>query len=58
MELNKLLKVLGIASSGAEAKMLIRGGKVFRSGKVETRIRAKLKVADTIEVNGNKIRIL
>ena len=58
IELFKLLKLLDLVDSGAQAKMLIDGGYVLRNDEVETKKRAKIrhgeiiKIADvTIEVN-------
>ena len=50
IELFKLLKVLDLVDSGAEAKMIIAQGHVIRNGEVETRKRAKIVSGDTIEV--------
>jgi len=50
IELYKLLKVLDLVDSGAEAKLIIAEGYVRRNGKVETRKRAKIEAGETIEV--------
>jgi len=50
IELFKLLKVLDLVDSGAQAKMLIAGGYVKRNAEVELRKRAKIVSGDTIEV--------
>ena len=50
IELFKLLKVLDLVDSGAEAKMIIAQGHVIRNGEVETRKRAKIVVGDIIEI--------
>lgn len=57
IELFKLLKVTGIAESGAQAKMLIEEGQVIRNGEVETRKRAKIVLGEIIEVGGEKIEV-
>ena len=57
IELFKLLKVTGIAESGAQAKMLIEGGKVKRNGEVETRKRAKILAGERIEVGEETIEV-
>ena len=50
IELYKLLKVLDLVQSGAEAKLIIAEGYVYRNGEVETRKRAKIEAGETIEV--------
>jgi len=50
IELYKLLKVLDLVDSGAEAKLIIAEGYVRRNGEVETRKRAKIEAGETIEV--------
>jgi ribosome-associated protein len=50
IELFKLLKVLDLVDSGAEAKMIIAQGHVKRGGELETRKRAKIVSGDVIEV--------
>ena len=50
IELYKLLKVLDLVDSGAQAKLIIAEGYVRRNGEVETRKRAKIEAGETIEV--------
>ena len=57
IELFKLLKVMGVAESGAHAKMLIEEGRVKRNGEVETRKRAKIVSDERIEVGGEVIEV-
>ncbi len=57
IELFKLLKVTGIAESGAQAKMLIEEGHVIRNGEVEMRKRAKIISGEKIEVGDEKIEV-
>lgn len=54
MRLDHLLKVIAVANSGGQAKLLIQGGEVKVNGEVETRRRRKLKVGDVVEVNGEQ----
>ena len=58
IELDNLLKVLNIASSGAEAKILIQRGTVRVNGEPEARIRRKLKVGDVILVDAEEIKVV
>lgn len=53
IELDNLLKVSGIVSSGAEARDLIRRGSVLVNGEKESRLRRKIKKSDHVEA-GNK----
>lgn len=57
IELFKLLKVMGVAESGAHAKMLIEEGQVIRNGEVETRKRAKIVAGEKIEVGDEEIEV-
>jgi ribosome-associated protein len=50
IELYKLLKVLDLVDSGAQAKLLIADGYVTRNAIVETRKRAKIISGDTIQI--------
>jgi len=50
IELYKLLKVLDLVDSGAEAKLIIANEHVKRNGVLETRKRAKIVAGDTIEL--------
>ena len=57
IELFKLLKVTGVAESGAQAKMLIDEGQVKRNGEAELRKRAKIVSGERIEVGDEVIEI-
>ena len=50
IELFKLIKVMDLVDSGAQAKFIIADGYVKRNGEVEMRKRAKIVKGDTIEV--------
>lgn len=50
IELFKLIKVLDLVDSGAEAKMIIADGHVRRNGEIELRKRAKIIRGDVIEI--------
>ena len=55
VELYKILKFEGMASSGGEAKLVIEQGQVFVNGEVETRKRKKIVSGDIIEFGDEKI---
>jgi ribosome-associated protein len=57
VELYKILKFEGMASSGGEAKSVIAEGLVIVNGKVETRKRRKIVSGDIIEFAKEKIAI-
>jgi ribosome-associated protein len=50
IELYKLIKILALVDSGAEAKQIIEQEHVFRNGKLETRKRAKIRSGETITI--------
>ena len=50
IELYKLIKVLDLVDSGAQAKLIIADGYVKRNGETETRKRAKIISGDVINV--------
>lgn len=52
IELYKILKFLGLASSGGEAKAVIANGQVGVNGIVELQKRKKIIHGDTIEFEG------
>ncbi|MCH9763399.1 MAG: RNA-binding S4 domain-containing protein [Gammaproteobacteria bacterium] len=57
VELFKILKFEGIASSGAEAKNLIAAGTVLVNGIIEKQKRKKMVSGDTIEINDEIFRL-
>lgn len=58
IELNVLLKLLGLAASGGAAKALIAEGAVRVDRQVETRIRRKLHAGDVVKLGDETIRII
>ena len=58
IELDNLLKVLELASSGAEARQSIQSGAVKVNGQVENRIRRKLRSGDHVEFRQQLIGIV
>lgn len=50
IELFKLLKVLDLVDSGAQAKMIVADGYVKRNGETELRKRAKIVSGDILSV--------
>ena len=58
IELNKLLKIEGLVSSGAEAKLSIDDGMVIVNGQVETRRRKNLYAGDIVEFLESRIQVV
>jgi len=57
VELYKLLKFEGLASSGGEAKVLIAAGQVVVNGEIELRKRKKMVTGDIVEFAGEQFRV-
>jgi len=57
IELGDFLKVIGLATTGGQAKILIRAGVILVDGKVEIRIRRKLRNGMVIEHEGKKFTV-
>lgn len=58
IDLDNLLKVIGLVVNGAEAKHQIRSGAVKVNGLLESRIRRKLRQGDLVEFSGNMINVV
>ena len=58
IELIKLLKLLGIADTGSDAKQLVDDGEVKLNGTVEFRKRAKLRSGDVVLIGDVQIKIV
>jgi ribosome-associated protein len=56
IELYKLIKLLDLVDSGAEAKQIVAMGHVYRNGQKEERKRAKIRKGERLEI-GNEISI-
>lgn len=57
IRLGQLLKLAGIADSGAEARTLVQNGAVSVDGEVETRRGRQLRRGAVVEVGGEAIRV-
>lgn len=58
IELYKLIKVLDLVDSGADAKLLISQGNVKRNGAIELRKRAKIVQGEVIEIAEISIKVI
>ncbi len=57
IELNKLLKIMGLAATGGEAKQLIDEGLVQVNGNVEKQRRKKLRKGDIVKLDDHEIEV-
>jgi len=57
IELNAFLKIVNLASTGGQAKLLIRDGNVKVNGVVETRVTNKLRNGFVVECAGKKFTV-
>ncbi len=57
IELADFLKAIGLAATGGQAKILIRSGVVLVDGKVETRLRRKLRHGMIVEYEGKNYAV-
>ncbi len=55
IELNSLLKIMGLCESGGMAKAVIAEGRVKVDGKVELRKRCKIRKGQVVEFEGHEI---
>ena len=55
IKLDQFLKLAQVVQTGGQAKQLIQGGYVSVNGVVETRRGRKLRVGDTVEVDGEEL---
>lgn len=58
IQLDQLLKALGLCSSGGEAHAAVDAGAVAVDGEVENRKRAKLRPGQVVEFNGERIELI
>jgi ribosome-associated protein len=58
VELNQLLKLVGVCDSGGAGKALVAEGVVRVNGKVELRKTAKIRAAQVVQVGDVRITVL
>ena len=58
VELNQLLKLVGIADSGGRGKALVASGAVTVDGQAELRKTAKIRAGQTVRAGTAEIRVL
>ncbi len=57
VELNQLLKLVGLVDSGGAGKALVAAGAVRVDGAVESRKTAKIRSGQVVQLDGVEIRI-
>lgn len=57
VELNQLLKLVGIADSGGQGKAIVASGAVTVDGAVELRKTAKIRAGQTVRIDDAEIRV-
>jgi ribosome-associated protein len=57
VELYKILKFEGLATTGGEAKLFIGDGQVLVNGAVETQRRKKIVDGDIIDFRGERLQV-
>ena len=58
VELNQLLKLVGIADSGGQGKAIVASGEVSVDGAVELRKTAKIRAGQVVRVGAVEIRVV
>ncbi|WP_448477302.1 RNA-binding S4 domain-containing protein [Pseudoxanthomonas mexicana] len=57
VELNQLLKLVGLADSGGQGKAIVASGDVMVDGAVELRKTAKIRAGQIVRVGDAEIRV-
>ena len=55
IRLDQFMKLVGLVSTGGQAKLVIQGGEVFLNGIVETRRKKKLRNGDKVTFDGQTV---
>lgn len=58
VELNQLLKLVGLCDSGGGGKALVASGAVSVDGQVELRKTCKLRAGQVVTYRGHRIRVI
>jgi ribosome-associated protein len=58
VELNQLLKLVGICDSGGAGKVLVASGAVSVDGKPELRKTCKIRAGQTVRIGDIRIRVV
>lgn len=58
IELDKLLKAMGLVESGGRARVLIAAGEVRVDGQVELRKTAKIRAGQVVAFDGQQVQVM
>lgn len=58
VELNQLLKLVGVCDSGGAGKALVAAGRVSVDGQAESRKTAKIRAGQVVIAEGARIQVL
>ncbi|HCN88300.1 MAG TPA: RNA-binding protein [Oxalobacteraceae bacterium] len=58
VELNQLLKLVGVCDSGGAGKMIVASGAVAVDGKVELRKTCKIRARQIVTLNDVRIKVI
>lgn len=58
VELNQLLKLVGVCDSGGAGKQLVASGEVLVDGKVELRKTCKIRAGQTVRLGDVQIEVM
>lgn len=58
VELNQLLKLVGLCESGGAGKMIVASGDVKVDGKVELRKTCKVRSGQVVSLDGVRIKVV
>lgn len=58
VELNQLLKLVGVCDSGGAGKMIVASGAVAVDGKVELRKTCKIRARQIVTLNNVRIKVI
>ena len=58
VELNQLLKLVGLCDSGGAGKALVASGEVRVDGQIELRKTCKIRIGQVVELDGVRIDVL
>ena len=58
VELNQLLKLVGLCGSGGMGKMIVASGAVSVNGETELRKTRKIAIGDVVQLEDHEIRVV
>ncbi|GLQ96611.1 RNA-binding S4 domain-containing protein [Dyella mobilis] len=58
VELNQLLKLVGLCDSGGQGKLIVASGAVYVDGQQELRKTCKIHAGQTVQVDEVEIRVV